>query len=325
MQNNKNHIDDDEAIRIPINGVLDLHTFHPKELSDLVRDYLDACLEAGIHSVRIIHGKGKGLQKNRVCSLLEKLPVVESYVDAGPGAGGWGATQVELKREMDVDSPAWANLLKSGAESLGVSLGETEIAQFVVHARELLEWNRRTNLTAIKAPGALAVKQFLDTLPLAPLPPVKSRLLDMGSGGGFPGIPLKILRPDLHVTLIDSSRKKVSFQKHVIRTLGLKNVEAHHIRAEELSSDIHDEEGLYDVVVSKALSDLTRFSNLALPLLRRPGMLIAMKGPSAEVEIEEAEGHIQAEGLTISVQEYTLPYLNVQRCLVVLSDRGEVI
>jgi 16S rRNA (guanine527-N7)-methyltransferase len=322
MQNDQNDIDED-AVRIPIDGVLDLHTFHPRELSDLVRDYLDACLEVGIHSVRIIHGKGKGLQKNRVRSLLEKLPMVEAYVDAGHGAGGWGATLVELKREIDFDSPAWAGLLKSGAKALGMSLDEPEIAQFVVHAKELVAWNQTTNLTAITDPKALAVKQFIDTLPLTSLPPLNSRLLDIGSGGGFPGIPIKILRPDLHVTLIDGSRKKVSFLKHVIRTLGLKEVEAHHVRAEELSRDVHDEEKLYNVIVSKAVSKLDLFFDLSLPLLRRPGMLIAMKGPSAEVEIETARGKIEAEGLTISVQEYTLPYLNAERCLIVLIDRGD--
>jgi 16S rRNA (guanine527-N7)-methyltransferase len=206
-----------------------------------------------------------------------------------------------------------------------VSLGEPEIAQFVVHAKELLEWNRRTNLTAIKDPRTLAVKQFLDTLPLAPVTPRKARVLDIGSGGGFPGIPLKILRPDLHVTLIDGSRKKVSFQKHVIRTLGLKNVEVQHVRAEELRREVQDGKELYDVIVSKAVSKLALFFDLSLPLLRRPGMLIAMKGPSAGAEIEAARGQIEAKGLTISVQEYTLPYLNAKRCLIVLSDRGEVI
>jgi 16S rRNA (guanine527-N7)-methyltransferase len=91
-----------------------------------------------------------------------------------------------------------------------------------------------------------------------------------------------------------------------------------------LKREVRDEEKLFNVIVSKAVSKLNLFFDLALPLLRRPGMLIAMKGPSAEVEIEMARGQIEAEGLTISVQEYTLPHLNVERCLIVLSDRGEV-
>lgn len=87
-----------EPIKIPIDGTLDLHTFHPKELPDLIEDYLSACVDEGIFSVRIIHGKGKGIQKARVQSLLSKHALVASYQDAPPDAGGWGATLVQLVR-----------------------------------------------------------------------------------------------------------------------------------------------------------------------------------------------------------------------------------
>jgi DNA-nicking Smr family endonuclease len=87
-----------EPIEIPIDGVLDLHTFHPRDLPDLLSDYLEACHEKGIFSVRVIHGKGKGVQKARVHALLERNPLVSSFQDAPPEAGGWGATLVALKR-----------------------------------------------------------------------------------------------------------------------------------------------------------------------------------------------------------------------------------
>jgi 16S rRNA (guanine527-N7)-methyltransferase len=148
-------------------------------------------------------------------------------------------------------------------------------------------------------------------------------LLDIGSGGGFPGIPLKILRPDLQVTMIDGSRKKVNFQKHVIRTLGLKSIEARHIRSEELEKETGTSSEVFDVIVSKAVSKIDKFFEQGLPLLRRPGLLIAMKGPSVEAEIEAVRGRIEAEGFAISVQEYRLPHLELDRSLVLLSRPAE--
>ncbi|MDJ0814718.1 MAG: Smr/MutS family protein [Desulfobacterales bacterium] len=87
-----------EPVKIPIEDVLDLHTFHPKDVPDLIEDYLAECIKLGIYSVRIIHGKGKGVQKRRVQGILQKMPTVRSFRDAPPEAGGWGATLVELNR-----------------------------------------------------------------------------------------------------------------------------------------------------------------------------------------------------------------------------------
>ena len=90
-----------EPVKIPIEDSLDLHTFQPRDIPDLLEDYLTECLRAGLYSVRIIHGKGKGVQKRRVQGLLQNNPLVSSYKDAPPEAGGWGATLVELKREFN--------------------------------------------------------------------------------------------------------------------------------------------------------------------------------------------------------------------------------
>jgi 16S rRNA (guanine527-N7)-methyltransferase len=320
MQNGPDNSDHTKPVRVPIADVLDLHTFSPKEIPSLLKEYLNACREAKIYSVRIIHGKGKGFQKNRVRSLLKGLPMVASFSEAPPSAGGWGATIVELKQEIDFESPKWAQLLDEGAKSMGMDLDRSQIAQFAVHATELLAWNRFANLTAITDPVDIAVKHFLDSLQVSPLLPSGSWLLDIGSGGGFPGIPLKILRPDLHVMLIDASRKKVSFQKHIISALELKDVEARHIRAEDLKRELRPESRRYDVIVSKAVSRLDRFMEQALPLLGRPGMLIAMKGSSVDTEVETARSRIQAEGFSLGMKKYRLPYLDIERCLIMLSN-----
>ena len=317
-QNDQDDMEDQRAVQIPIEGVLDLHTFHPRDVPSLLKEYLEACKEEGMYSVRIIHGKGKGIQKNRVQGLLEKLSEVESYKDAGPDAGGWGATIVQLTREIDIGSPAWGDLLVSGAKAMGMSLNRSETVQFSAHAKELMAWNQKINLTAITDPTELAVKQFLDTIPLSLLPPPRSRVLDIGSGGGFPGIPLKILRPDLHVTLIDASRKKASFLKHVIRSLGLKGIEAGHHRVEELAAIHQQEDDRFDVIVSKAVSKLGRFLDQAAPLRRKGGAMIVMKGRAAGTELEEARSRIDSEGLVISLKEYKLPFIDAKRSLVIL-------
>ena len=95
-----------EPVRLPIEDVLDLHTFRPQDIPDLLEDYLAECLKSGLYSVRIIHGKGKGIQKKRVQGILKNNPMVASFRDAPPEAGGWGATLVELLKDFNIDSSA---------------------------------------------------------------------------------------------------------------------------------------------------------------------------------------------------------------------------
>jgi len=345
-----------EPVEVPIEDVLDLHTFVPKEIPSLLKEYLNACRKAEIYSVRIIHGKGKGLLRDRVYGLLKRLPIVASFSQAPPRAGGWGATIVELRKKVDFESSAWVHVLDEGARTMGVRLKRSQIAQFAIHAKELVAWNRFANLTAITDPVEIAVKQFLDTLSLLSFLAPRSRLLDIGSGGGFPGIPLKVMRPDLDIMLIDASRKKVSFQKYIIRTLALRNIEARHIRAEELKEELSprfkrgsrgqqhvsktslrdglkgggrvggkDELRPYHVIVSKAVSKLERFLDQGIPLLRRPGIMIAMKGRSVEAELESAGPRVEAEGLAVGVKEYQLPHLEIERHLVIVTNSPDTL
>jgi len=311
-------------VKVPIEGVLDLHAFLPKEIPSLVQEYLKECLEARIYSVRLIHGKGKGVQRHRVHSLLKKLAIVGSFSEAPASAGGWGATVVELKRERDLPSAMWPEFcacMKEGARALGIHLGRVHTKQFALHARELVEWNRFANLTALRDAKELAEKLFVDTLPLVPLVPANSRVLDIGSGGGFPGLPLKVMRPDLEIVLIDASRKKANFLKHVIRTLDLRHIEARHLRTEVLAREVQRTGRPYNVIVSKAAFKLERLVEHALPLLRARGMIIAMKGVPVEPELDGARQNIERSGLGVAVTKYRLPGLGIERSLVIL-NRG---
>jgi len=309
-------------IKVPIEGVLDLHTFLPQDVPSLLEEYLKESLQARIYSVRVIHGKGKGVQRHRVQGLLQRLPMVASFADAPQSAGGWGATIVELKRERELPSPSWADFcecMTEGAGTLGIHLDPAQIEQFALHAREIVEWNRFANLTAVTDAKEMAETLFLDTLPLVSMVPAGSRVLDIGSGGGFPGLPLKVLRPDLVLCLIEASRKKANFLKHMVRTLGLKDIEARHIRTEALAKEVQARGHPYDVIVSKAVFKLDRLVDHALPLLHTPGMIIAMKGIAAEAELESAQEKIRTVGLAAQVRGYRLPCLGIERSLVILS------
>ncbi|MDY6987337.1 MAG: 16S rRNA (guanine(527)-N(7))-methyltransferase RsmG [Thermodesulfobacteriota bacterium] len=308
-------------VKIPIEGVLDLHTFLPKDIPGLVEDYLTECLEARIYCVRIIHGKGKGVQRNRVHGLLKRLSIVASFSEATVPGGGWGATIVELKKEKELPSPKgtqFCECLTEGGRALGIDLDPAQIEQFALHKRELVEWNRFANLTAVTDAKELAEKLFLDTLPLVSSVPSGARVLDIGSGGGFPGLPLKVMRPDLDVLLVDASRKKANFLRHVIRTLDLKGIQARHIRAEALAKEVQTMGHPFDVIVSKAAFKLERLLDHALPLLHTPGMIIAMKGIAVEAELQSAQEKIRATGLEVEVKGYRLPGSGIERSLVIL-------
>ena len=229
---------------------------------------------------------------------------------------------------MNIGSTQWKNIIYDGARALDVRMEREKTDQFAIHAAELLKWSQKTNLTAISDPLEVAVKHFLDSIAPVPFIPQNISLLDVGSGGGFPGIPLKIIIPSLSVTLMDASRKKVSFLKHIIRILGLKKIEACHARAQDLSKDFRTHRG-YDVIISRALSSTVNFVQISLPLLAKHGMIIAMKGKITDKEIQSARSVIdkpldmqgnRMSGVDIGLKKYRLPYLNSQRTLVIMKN-----
>ncbi len=228
---------------------------------------------------------------------------------------------------MQIGSKKWQNLIYEGAKNLDIQIDKRKIEKFAIHAIELMKWNQKTNLTAITDPFEVAVKHFLDSIVPVKIIPSNASLLDIGSGGGFPGIPLKISLPSLSVTLIDASRKKVSFLKHIIRILELKNIDALHIRAEEFAN----KPGIaktFDVIISRALSSMTSFALTALPFLKKDGVIIAMKGNVSGDDIQLLRSSVNqrhailmgkdTEAFEISLKRYSLPYLKSDRSMVSL-------
>jgi len=227
---------------------------------------------------------------------------------------------------MEIGSPDWLTLIESGAAAMGLSVSPPQARLLARHAEALMAWNRTTNLTAITAPEAVAVKHFLDALMPSRYISTRSALLDIGSGGGFPGIPLKIIDPSLTVTLIDSVRKKVSFLNYLIRTLGLQGISAHHIRAEALAMQ-RPMAGTFDVIVCRALTALDGFIRMARPLLKSGGLMIAMKGNISNKELEAAETLLssgnEAESIIVDAVHYTLPFLALPRRLYLIRTPGD--
>jgi len=225
---------------------------------------------------------------------------------------------------MEIGTNDWSDFLIDQAKAIEIDLDHTQNRLFSAHAIELIKWNQKINITTITDPIAVASNHFLDSLVPARLIPPEAAMLDIGSGGGFPGIPLKVLLPKLSVTLIDASRKKVSFLKHVIRTLKLDNIETLHMRAEDLA-DHPSYINRFDIIISRALSSLEYFVRLALPLLSGRGVIIAMKGGVDKAELDDlrynviekmsAAGSVDGQ-LTISLERYSLPQLNSERFIV---------
>jgi 16S rRNA (guanine527-N7)-methyltransferase len=229
---------------------------------------------------------------------------------------------------VEIDSEKWRQTLIEAALVLGLTVTVDQARTMGDHALELLKWNRVTNLTTITDPLDVALKHYVDALAAAPWIGDRARVLDAGSGGGFPGIPLAILRPNLSVTLVDSVRKKVSFLKHAIRTLKLSGIDAVHGRLEDLCL-MSDYRGKYDRVVCRAFSSLENFATLALPFLSPGGCLLAMKGAQAnhshKTASQKNDGPIILGGNSFSMRthRYRLPLLDARRSLVVLTPLDE--
>lgn len=184
------------------------------------------------------------------------------------------------------DAPT--RLLADTAASWGLSLSVDQLRQFARYADELLAWNAHTNLTAITDREAIYVRHFLDSLVLARFwGAAPTALVDIGTGAGFPGVPLKILHPPLALTLVDSVGKKTAFLRHLVVVLGLDQVRVITGRAEELGRDPREREQ-YDVATARAVADLRVLVEYGLPLLRVGGVLLAPKGAEAMTEAAAA-------------------------------------
>ena len=182
------------------------------------------------------------------------------------------------------------NLAREALSLFNVRLTGRHILALATYERELLDWNQKFNLTAIRDVESIRTKHFLDSLSCVQawkaIPPY--RLIDVGTGAGFPGIPLKIIYPAMHLTLVESVGKKAKFCQHIVDTLGLENVKVIHSRVEDIGQKAEHRES-YDWAVARAVANLNVLSEYLLPLVKLGGIVLAQNGESGPVEAQSAE------------------------------------
>ena len=217
------------------------------------------------------------------------------------------------------------NTLIRGLDTLNIKISHEQINMFMMYKELLLEWNKKINITSIEEDDEIDIKHFLDSLS-----PMKTnlfhdniRVLDVGTGGGFPGIPLKIMVDNMNMVMLDSLNKRVNFLNEVINALNLKETTAIHGRAEDFGQELKYRES-FDVVISRAVASLNVLSEYCLPFAKVGGYFVAMKGKDVEDELKDAVKAINILGGKVEEKVLVeIPESNIIHSLIVIKKINE--
>lgn len=217
----------------------------------------------------------------------------------------------------------FSKILNSYLKELNIELNEIQTKQLYKYMNLLIEWNNKINLTAIIKPEEIILKHFVDSLTISKYVNNNSSIIDVGTGAGFPGIPLKIYRTDLKVTLVDSLNKRLNFINTIIEELALKNVVTVHARAEEIGKNkLYREQ--FDVVTSRAVANLSTLSEYLIPLAKINGKCLCMKGSEIEEELLNAKKAIDVLGGKIDkIEKFELPKSDIKRNVVLITKENK--
>lgn len=209
-------------------------------------------------------------------------------------------------------------IMKAYSEKIDVEINTSKIEAFYKYMKVLLEWNKNINLTAITEEKEIIIKHFIDSITINKYIKNKKNIFDIGTGAGFPGIPLKIINPKINFTLIDSLNKRINFLEEIKRLLKFENLELVHSRAEDLAHNIEYREKA-DVVVSRAVSNLSTLVEYMIPFLKKDGICICMKGNNINEEVSNSEKALGILGGKIEkIENFLLPNSEIERNLIII-------
>lgn len=215
------------------------------------------------------------------------------------------------------------NLIINGSKKLNIPLNEKQLSQFLDYADILREWNEKINLTAITDDEGIATKHFLDSLTAFKTGVVKGKVIDVGTGAGFPGVVLKIANPEIELTLLDSLNKRIVFLNDLCERLSIGDVETVHARAEDGGRD-RKYRGQFDTVVSRAVARLSVLSEWCMPFLKQGGYFLALKGPLADAELNDARRAVKILGGKIEdVMEADIPFTDLKHKIIIIKKVGQ--
>ena len=222
---------------------------------------------------------------------------------------------------MNID--IFKDLMCSYGKRIDIEFNDKQLNQFYEYMNLLLEWNKKINLTAIIEVEEIILKHFIDSLTINKYIGENKTLVDVGTGAGFPGIPLKIYRPDLKVTLVDSLNKRINFLNEVISKLDLKDINTVHNRIEDFGKDKKYRES-FDYVTARAVANLTTLSEYLIPISKVNGKCICMKGNDIEEEVNSSKNAINLLGGKINKIDYfELPNSDISRNIIVIDKIKE--
>lgn len=217
-------------------------------------------------------------------------------------------------------------ILKSGFEEIGLTYTEDIEKKFNIYKDLLLEWNKKINITRIENDEEIYIKHYLDSVLLldSSNKSIDKKIIDVGTGGGFPGLPLKIVNDNFKLTLLDSLRKRIDFLQLVVDELGLKNVDLIHGRAEDFGQNKNYREK-YDICVSRAVAPLNVLVELCLPFVKPGGYFAAYKSESISEEINEAKNAVEKlSGKIADIKLIKIPNSNITRKIIIIEKIKEM-
>ena len=222
-----------------------------------------------------------------------------------------------------MDIKEFSNLMIDYGKEINIVFTEEQLQKFYKYMNLLIEWNEKINLTAIVEPKEIILKHFIDSLTIIKYIELNKSVIDIGTGAGFTGIPIKIMREDLDITLLDSLNKRIHFLNEVIQKLELKNITAVHARIEEYAKNKQYRE-TFDIATSRAVANMTTLSEYMLPMVALEGKAICMKGSEISDEISKSKNSIKVLGGEIAkIEEFTLPKSDNKRNLILIKKERQ--